>query len=143
MPVDSNESLRLKPGKVAGDQFADRANLRRQFLVAHAQLKSKPILTLRATQYPGNQAITHSSERQFLDDSHQPAEPRAHDLQDLERYFRILDAKCAKLLARDEQQFGRFYGRPRRRVRSTVEDRQFRHRATWTFECENLFTPIG
>ena len=47
MPVDSDESLRLKPGKVAGNQFANRTNLRRQFLVAHAQPKSKLFLILR------------------------------------------------------------------------------------------------
>ena len=47
MAVDSNELLCLKPGKVARDQLADRANLRHQFLMARIEHESKPLLTLR------------------------------------------------------------------------------------------------
>ena len=43
MPEGSDEFLRLGSGQFAGDQLADRANLRSQFLGLARQLKLLPL----------------------------------------------------------------------------------------------------
>ena len=44
MAIDSNEFLCLKPRKIAGDQLAHRANLRRQFLMARIERETTSVL---------------------------------------------------------------------------------------------------
>lgn len=72
MPEGSDEFLRLGSGQFAGDQLADRANLRSQFLRACTEGEATSAFTLSFSQNPGDQAMTNCRERQFLDNACQP-----------------------------------------------------------------------
>jgi len=102
VPIDSDKFLCLKPCKVAGDQLSHRANLCRQFLVARMERETQSALILCLSQNPGDQAMANGGERQFLNDSNQPAKPRARHFKHFERDFRKLHAERPKILARYE-----------------------------------------
>jgi hypothetical protein len=65
LTVDTNEPLRLEPRDIAGDQFADCADLRGQFLVGRAQgdggtTVRRAAFGFNPAQNPRNQTVPDS-----------------------------------------------------------------------------------
>src|ERR1035441_316683 len=92
--INGYQSFGLKAREIAGNQLADRSDLRCQFLIADRQSYFHSVSCVFAcgsgkAQEERSQAVAHGRERKLLDDSHKPSQPSADHAQDLECNLRM------------------------------------------------------
>ena|SRR5215831_1958357 len=105
------EASRLQAAEVAGDQFAGRADLEGEFLVAGGESELDPtcgllaLLTSLAKQ-KRQQQVPNRGEGQLFNDGDQPTQACADYPQDLQSDFWVLQAKSPEVFLADEEQSG-------------------------------------
>src|SRR5580765_227519 len=87
--------------------------------------------------------MTYCREREFFDYAHQSAKARTDHTQDLERYLRMSQAQCLKVVLTDKEQRGVVDSRHRCGVVPTIEDWKFGDRTARPINTEDLFASIG
>src|SRR5208283_5335031 len=140
--------LCLQAREITGNELADCANMRRQFLIAGGQYDFHACggtfaFLLRETQQKRGQSVTHRGEREFFDDANQSTQARTDHPQDLQRYLRMGQTQCLKILLTDKEQLGLVDSRHGRGIAPAIEDGEFGNGTAWTINAEYLFASIG
>ncbi len=88
-----NDAFGLKAGKISGDEFADSADLRCQFLIAGRQLDldsfGRTLAFLGQAEEKGRNAAAHRGEGKLFDNADEPSQTSSHDAQNFQCDLRV------------------------------------------------------
>lgn len=137
----------MQTRKIAGDKFANGADLSRKFLVADGKsdgdaLRDLLPFFLRESDEVQGKSMANRGEREFLDNADQAAEPGADHSQNLECHVGVGETERLKILLTDVQQSRVPHGSDRGWIVSAIEYRQLSDRTAGPIDSQDLLAAI-
>jgi len=139
--LDLDEALGAKTSEIPGNYFTNRAQARGQFLVGGRQVENLGASSASRVQQHFGQSLGDASKGHSFHQAHQIPESPSYDGQDFERNIRVLTAELLKIRFVDEQGDHGVNHANGRRIRATVEQRQFGYGSRSGLDGEHHFTP--
>ena len=146
--IDVDQAFGLESHEVAGDEFANGAELVGEFLMAGGEVEFDTArggiaFVLGEFDEGCDEALADGGEGEFLDDGDESAESGAYDLEDFEGDFGVFHAIGLEVAAGDEGDFGVVDGDGGGGERAAVEDGEFGDGFAGDVDGEDLFAAAG
>lgn len=143
-----DDSLIVKPAQVPRNQFTNRSNLRRDFLVADVNRELQPAhgalaAALCHAQQDTCQALPHGGKRKFFDQANEVSQPSPNHLQNFKPDLRVLKEERAEVLLSNQDKGCLCDSDCRGWIISTVKNGQLRNGAPRVFKAKHLLPAIG